>query len=177
VDEYEAEPREDRYGSVADLLEPPPAPVNWNLLRADDAESEWRDLDAWVRWLKATFGLPPAIIPPYWHRHDELVWELSALHTHWLNSYDDTASLSAPIGWMRDFADARQRLRDWVAICGTRLDRDRPTRQTPWPGEKAEAIVGEIEIHDRAADFEAFVRADIARRRRLEEPAPESLLR
>src|SRR5690625_7817495 len=70
-----------------------------------------------------------------WHRHPELHWELSALHTHWLNAYDPQQNGSAPIGWHRDFADARQRLRDWVAASGTRLDRDRPTRQTIWAGE------------------------------------------
>ena len=99
-----------------------------------------------MTWLKTTFGLPPAIVPPYWHRHDELVWELSALHTHWLSCYHETASPSAPIAWMRDFADARFRLRDWVAICGTRLDRDRPTRQTVWPGEQVLDLGGEVEI-------------------------------
>ena len=134
--QYDVEPDDDSYNGVADLLERPPAPINWNLLTADEAEIEWRDLDRWVTWVKTAYGLPPAIVPPYWHRHDELVWELSALHTHWLNSYHETASPSAPIGWLRDFADARSRIRDWVAICGTRLDRDRPTRQTLWPGEQ-----------------------------------------
>ena len=153
-----------------DLLgEELPAPVNWNLLDADHAEAEWRDLDAFVGWLKATFGLPPAILPPYWHRHDELIWELSALHTHYLACYDEMASPSAPIAWMRDFAEARHRLREWVSICGTRLDRDRPTRQTPWPGEHADDEAGEtaseVAITDRVADFDAFVQADVVRRR------------
>ena len=73
---------------------------------AEQAEAEWRDLDHWVKWLKSTFGLPPNIVPPYWHRHDELVWELSALHCHWLSCYHESASPSAPIAWMRDFSDA-----------------------------------------------------------------------
>jgi hypothetical protein len=60
----------------------PPGPINWNLLDADQAAAEWRDLDAFVHWLKTTFGLSPAIVPPYWHRHDELIWELSALAPH-----------------------------------------------------------------------------------------------
>ncbi len=106
----------------------PPGPINWNLLDAPTAAIEWRDLDAFVTWLKNTFGLPPGIVPPYWHRHDELIWELSALHTHFLACYSDTASPSAPVAWMREFADSRQRLREWVANCGTRLDRDRPPR-------------------------------------------------
>ena len=164
------------YQQVAPFMEEPQGPVNWNLLTADEAEAEWRDLDAWVTWLKTTFGLPPTIVPPNWHRHDELVWELSALHTHFLSCYDPSASPSAPISWMRDFADARHRLRDWVAICGTRLDRDRPTRQTPWPGEATDAPSGEVEIRDRASDFEELVRADLLRRRRIEAMAAHAVV-
>lgn len=161
-------PDSDGYGNVIDLLDQPPVPVNWNLLDAEQAEAEWHDLDQWVKWLKATFGLPPNIVPPCWHRHDELVWELSALHTHWLNCYHESASSSAPIGWMRDFSDARHRLRDWVSICGTRLDRDRPTRQTTWPGESPPDTNTEVQIRDRDGDFADFVRQDVLRRRRIE---------
>lgn len=148
--------------------EDPPGPINWNLIDADQAAAEWHDLDAFVHWLKSTFGLSPAIVPPYWHRHDELIWELSALHTHFLACYDETSSPSAPIAWMRDFADTRHRLREWVAICGTRLDRDRPTRQTYWPGEPGEPTGGEVEIRDRAEDFKDVVRADIRHRAHVE---------
>ncbi|MGZ6583163.1 MAG: hypothetical protein ACXVHX_02290 [Solirubrobacteraceae bacterium] len=147
----------------------PPGPVNWNLLDADEAQEEWLDLDLWVYWLRTTFGLSPTILPPYWHRHDELIWELSALHVHFLACFEDTAPPSGPITWMREFAEARHRLRDWVAQCGTRLDRDRPTRQTIWPGEHAQPQGGEVEIVDRAADFADFVGDDVARRRRLED--------
>jgi hypothetical protein len=167
---------DDDYRCVTDLLERPPESINWNLLGSEDADREWRDLDAWVTWLKVTFGLPPSIVPPYWHRHDELVWELSALHTHWLSCYHETASPSAPIAWMRDFADARNRLRDWVAICGTRLDRDRPTRQTVWPGEKGVELGGEISIADRRQDFEEVVRADVLRRKAAEAMTNRALL-
>jgi hypothetical protein len=166
----------DDYLGVTDLLERPPESINWNLLGSEDADREWHELDAWVTWLKVTFGLPPSIVPPYWHRHDELVWELSALHTHWLSCYHETASPSAPIAWMRDFADARNRLRDWVAICGTRLDRDRPTRQTVWPGEKGVELGGEISIADRRRDFEEVVRADVLRRKAAEAVARRSVL-
>ena len=114
----------------ASLLAEPPHPVNWNLLTAEEAAGEWVELDRWVTWLRHTYGLAASVIPPFWHRHPELVWELSALHLHWLCAYDPEENGSAPLGWHRDFADARQRLRDWVAACGTRLDRDRATRQT-----------------------------------------------
>jgi hypothetical protein len=146
-----------------------PGAINWNLLDADTAEYEWADLNSFVLWLKTTFGLPPSVVPPLWHRHPEMVWELSALHTHFLSCYGETASPSAPIAWMRDFAEARVRLRDWVAICGTRLDRDRPTRQTVWPGEATTPLTAESEVIDRDADFTEFVRADVQRRAQIQE--------
>ena len=103
--------------------------MNWNLLNAEEAETAWIALNRWVNWLRRTYGLPASVIPPLWHRHPELVWELSALHLHWLCAYDPDQHGSAPIGWLRDFTDARERLHDWVTNCGTRLDRDRATRQ------------------------------------------------
>lgn len=139
-------------------------PVNWLTLDADDARAEFLDLNRWVDWLRRAYGIPPTIVPPLWHRHDELIWELSALHTHWRNSYDPDASPSAPLAWHRDFAEARHRLREWVATCGTRLDRDRPTRHTAWPGEPATEPAPESPISDREADFVAFLIEDLRSR-------------
>jgi len=147
----------------------PPRPVNWNLLTAHDLEQEWLALNDWVAWLRRTYGPPATVIPPLWHRHPELVWELSALHLHWLSAYDPEQHGSAPLGWHRDFADARARLRDWVAISGTRLDRDRPTRHTAWPGEPPAEPVEDIIIPDRDEDFVAWMHADVAARRQAED--------
>ena len=159
----------DEFGA-ADLDDDGPLrPINWNLLSADEALAEWMDLNGWVDWLRKSFGLPPAVVPPLWHRHDELVWELSALHTHWLSAYDSESSPSSPIGWLRDFAEARHRLREWVSTAGCRLDRDRPTRQTTWPGETPLKASAEVEITDRYADFIRFVNDDVAARRHIEE--------
>jgi hypothetical protein len=150
------------------LTAEPPHPINWNLLSAEEAEAEWIELNRWVNWLRRTYGLSASIVPPFWHRHPELVWELSALHLHWLCAYDPDQHGSAPFGWHRDFADARQRLRDWVATSGTRLDRDRPTRQTAWPGEPPADTIEDILISDREVDFVQFVVIDVARRREAE---------
>ncbi|WP_370647391.1 hypothetical protein [Agromyces endophyticus] len=152
-------------GATEPLIAEPPHPVNWNLLTAEQAETEWIELNRWVNWLRRTYGLPASIIPPFWHRHPELVWELSALHLHWLSAYDPDQHGSAPFGWHRDFADARNRLHDWVATSGTRLDRDRPTRQTAWPGEAPAEAIDDVSIADRDADFVEFVITDIERRR------------
>jgi hypothetical protein len=150
------------------LTAEPPHPVNWNLLTADEAEVEWIELNRWVNWLRRTYGLPASVVPPFWHRHPELVWELSALHLHWLCAYDPDQHGSAPFGWHRDFADARQRLHDWVAISGTRLEQDRPTRQTAWPGEDAVGVAAEVVLNDRDADFVRFVEHDLLKRRDAE---------
>ncbi len=144
-------------------------PVNWNLLTAEEAQPEWLDLNSWVDWLRRTYGLPPAVVPPFWHRHDELIWELSALHLHWLACYDPEASASSPLVWHRDFAEARNRLREWVATSGTRLDHDRPTRQTTWPGESVPALATERVIENRDEDFAEFVNEDLAARRQIED--------
>lgn len=160
---------DDGQGDDDFLLPEPPHPINWNVLSSDDAEYEWFALNQWVDWLRHTYGLPTAIVPPFWHRHPELVWELSALHLHWIGAYDPEQNGSAPIGWHTDFVAARERLRDWVTVAGTRLDRDRPTRQTVWPGEDVQADGGEVQIADRDEDFVRFVAADIARRRQAEE--------
>ena len=157
-------------GVPEDLLLPePPHPINWDLLTPEDAEREWWALDNWVNQLRHRYGLPVTIIPPYWHRHPELVWELSALHLHWLGAYDPEQDGSAPINWHADFAAARERLRDWAAIAGTKLDSDRPTRQTVWPGEQPPSTPEERAIVNRAEEFAQFVIADVARRRNAEE--------
>ena len=147
----------------------PPGPVNWYLLSSEALETEWYELNRWVERLRRTYGLPASVIPPMWHRHDELVWELSALHVHWLCAYHPEQDGSAPFGWHRDFADARNRLRDWVSASGTRLDRDRPTRQTTWPGEDPADPVEDVFVADRDQDFVEYVAAHVAERRAAED--------
>ena len=153
----------------------PPHPINWNLLGPEDLEAEWLELNRWVHWLRRTYGLPASVIPPFWHHHPELLWELSALHLHWLCSYDSEKNGSAPFVWHRDVADARLRLRDWVAGIGTRLDRDRPTRQTAWPGEPPTPPVDDTVIEDRETEFVEFVYAEVAKRREEEDAFYRSL--
>lgn len=162
---------DEQYGpaAAADESAGPPQPVNWNLLSAHELEQEWLALNRWVDWLRKTYALPASVIPPFWHRHDELKWELSALHLHWLGAYEPDQNASAPLGWHRDFAAARQRLRDWVAASGTRLDQDRPSRQTAWPGEAPTPTVEDTHITDRRQDFVQFVLEQVAKRRAAED--------
>ena len=141
----------------ANALPEPPHPINWNLLSTQELETELLELNRWVDWLRHTYGLPASVVPPYWHRHPELVWELSALHLHWL------------------CADARHRLRDWVTASDTRLDRDRPTRQTTWPGEEPQPTHEESVITDRDSDFVQHVIDQVNERHAAEDAFYASL--
>ena len=62
-----------------------------------------------------------------------------------------------------------------VAASGTRLDRDRPTRQTTWPGEDPASAVEDVVIADRAEDFVQFVFEQVEARREAEEAFFRSL--
>src|SRR3546814_18773794 len=64
----------------------PLGPINWNTLGADDAAVEWLYLNAWVNWLRGPYGLAPPVVPPMWHRPDQLAWGLPALHLPLLTS-------------------------------------------------------------------------------------------
>ncbi|MFC6397748.1 hypothetical protein [Luteococcus sanguinis] len=155
---------------ITDVLGDVPRPINWRTLPPDDLEHELLELNSWVDWLRHEYGLPAQIVPPMWHRHPELLWELSALRQHWLFCYDPQAKGNQALAWHHDFAVARERLRDWVTIAGTRLDRDRPTRITPWAGGEAEGWTeqdtSERPVTGRTEDFLAFVEAQVQARQR-----------
>lgn len=161
------------YHSVLTEPEPeqPPTKANafqWGLLTAAELEHELLLLNAWVNWLRIEFALPAAVVPPLWHRHRPLLQELSALHLYHRHSYATTAQLTQPLAWMKEFAAAQGRLREWVNIIGTKLDRDRPMRQTTWPGEEPWDDPQEYKVTDREADFKAFVTEAVLRREALD---------
>ena len=64
-----------------------------------------------------------------------------------------------PSGWLADFHTARRRPANATAS-GTRLDRDRPTRITTWPGEDPADAPEDIRIGHRDRDFIAFLLAE-----------------
>ena len=156
---------------AADSDEEPPHPINWNLLTADEAEAEWLDLNAWVelaaRDVRAAADGGPAVLAPPRRTGLGTLRPAHAL----AQRLRPGGSPSAPLAWHRDFADARNRLREWVSTSGTKLDRDRPTRLTTWPGESRPTPASEVAIEDRDADFVAYVRQDVTARRRIEDRA------
>lgn len=145
-----------------------PRPIDWDRLSPEDLEHELLELNQWVDWLRHRYGLPAQIVPPMWHRHPEMLEELSALRQDRLFCYDRQAKGNMALVWHQGFAAARERLRDWVMIAGSRLDRDRPTRITAWPGGEAEDWVApstdESAVTERTEDFLAFVTEEVAKR-------------
>lgn len=83
VEEKTRELAKQAYASdLAAALGQVPRPINWRTLPPIDLEHELLELNGWVDWLRHTYGLPAQVIPPMWHRHPELLWELSALKQH-----------------------------------------------------------------------------------------------
>ncbi|GAB4085021.1 hypothetical protein GCM10028784_16510 [Myceligenerans cantabricum] len=160
----------------------PLQPMNLRALTSTEAEIYWPVLDDWVIWLRREYGLAITHVPPLWHRHAELRWELSALHSAWLASYHPDASALAPAAWHRELAESLRRLHDWVAQSGTTLTQDRPTSVTLWPGEPGfgaaetwQNTARPAPITDRAADFDAWLADDLAARRTVEARVRASL--
>lgn len=145
-----------------------PRPIDWDRLSPEDLEHELLELNRWVDWLRHRYGLPAQIIPPMWHRHPEMLEELSALRQDRLFCYDRQAKGNMGAIWHQNFAIARERLRDWVMIAGSRLDRDRPTRITEWPGGEAEDWTApgtnERPVIERTKDFLTFVEEEVKKR-------------
>jgi hypothetical protein len=152
--------------------EPPPAPVVWAALSADEAEYQWLALNEWVEDARQVYAIPSQIIPPFWHRHRLLVEHLSALRTHWLAAHHPDQNGSAPFGWLRDLDEWKLRMREAVATLGARVDADRPHRLAPWPGQPAPEPGDQpppANLDDRYDDFVNQVMWDVERRRAREE--------
>lgn len=157
-----------------------PHTINWRTLTPTDLRRELLELNTFVDWLRHEYGLPPQIIPPMWHRHAELRWELSALRQLWLSCYDQQAKGNMGTLWHAEFAAARERLRDWVTISGTRLDRDRATRITAWPGGEADGFVppdtDEQPVTERRKDFDAYVDEAVQARQAEQDAAVQEIV-
>jgi len=148
----------------------PPRPVHWPTLSGEDAETQWRRLDAWVKYARQVFIIPDQVIPPFWHRHWVLVEQISALRLHYLAAFDISQNASAAFGFMRDLAEWQNRMREIVARLGNRPDRSYPLPL--WPGQTLTAPNDSqppVNLDDRFDDFKVFVEWDVTRRHASEE--------
>jgi hypothetical protein len=160
---------EEQYAQhINDVLGEVPRPINWRTLPPEDLEHELLELNAWVDWLRHEYGFPAQIIPPMWHRHPELRWELSALRQHWLFSYDPQAKGNQALAWHHDFGH-RPRTAPRLGHHLRHPARPRPTHpRYPWPGGEAEdwaePDTTERSVTARTEDFLAFAAEQVAAR-------------
>lgn len=84
--------------------------VNWRELTTVEAPAAWQALGGWVDWFLNRYDIPEQKIPSCWWQHGAVVEELSALHTAWLVSFDETDSGYGPIGFHERLAVAMQRI-------------------------------------------------------------------
>ena len=117
-----------------ELYREPPRPINWNRLTADEPKPPGRSSTPGSTGSARTYGLPAAVIPAAWHRHPELVWELSRCTCTGSGLRPRTARLRTHRLAPR-LRRRAERLRDWVASCGTNLERTAPPARPIWPGE------------------------------------------
>lgn len=96
--------------------------VDWTTQDVHAIETSFDELEAWVEWLIADYGLTPNIVPECWAAHGPLLWELSALHHGWMHTYrlpkESKPSAGAAGNWQQQLSQARVRLADWVARAG-----------------------------------------------------------
>lgn len=129
-------------------------PFVWAELDAQTAAKAWRDLAAWVGWLRGRYPLARQV-PLCWWRHPELVEELTALWLAWREAYHSkdapwTAAADWHGRWLPEFL-RRVGAGGWNVAC---------------EGEHKERVAA---LYDaRATDdpeaFQAFVALDAERR-------------
>ena len=152
----------------------PPSPIVWSQLTSQQAEATWLDLNEWVERLRHDYSIPATVIPPFWHRHQLLIEQLTALWTHWLAAFDAQQHSSAPFGWTRDLDEWANRMREAVARLGCRVDSCRPEIITRWPGEPdpdPASFPPPVNLADRYDDLVTIVLWDVRRRHLAEQQA------
>jgi hypothetical protein len=95
---------------------------------------------------------PVAVVPPFWHHHPEMVWELSALHLHWL--VPTTPSRTPP---RRSAGTATSPTPESASATGSppaalaSTETARPGSR--WPGEDPAPTIQDFTFTDRDTEF------------------------
>jgi hypothetical protein len=145
----------ERLGGVVRAVD---SPTNWALVRADDAETKWRNLRVWVEWFRREFGFDHRVVPSCWYLHPALVSVLSALRDQWCLAYDPLNMLTAPSAWHVTLLQLEPRLREFCSRTGCTTAEHRADARAEYP--------------DDTQQWTAHVTADVAVRRNRERAAP-----
>lgn len=94
-------------------------PVNWWLASEEEKALHLARLTNFTLRLVASYKLGVEIVPPCWHRHDELVQELLALLQYRNDQqFIPDQAPGAAIDFHEKFALWRERMRRWVSEAG-----------------------------------------------------------
>lgn len=80
------------------LPEYEPGPFDLDALNEKEAAELWRELGAWVEWLRWTYRIGTKV-DSCWYRHPGLVRELVAAFADWRGAYADDAGPGGPAAW------------------------------------------------------------------------------
>lgn len=143
---------------VVEALSAPDAeqggPLLWPRMTADEAAQEWARLYDWVEALRVRYA-NGVRLPDCWYRHSDIVEALSALRDFERAAFSSRAPATSAVEWQRAFRDTEHRLEVWTR----RLSCSVPGRGHPAPLAPA----------CRPADWDEFVRDEIAGRRQDEQ--------
>lgn len=134
-----------------------PQPVRWRDLLPDEAAQVWRQLDDWVRWWVARYGVSTSYVPPCWYLHPRLVEELSALWTAWTLWFDSMSPANGPLTWHREAEAGLHRLKATASETSCTINVHHPSRAEAW-----------VTRDDLAAAFEEFVGDEVEGREAAE---------
>ncbi len=113
----------------------PPVPmvVCWDDLPPDDYTHRLAELAGWIGWLRSTYRIPTAVIPPCWFTHPGLREDIGHLWIGWLlTRHPDAGVGMIGLDWDQRRDAAIGRLREATAITGCTA-----TRHQPEPGPAA----------------------------------------
>lgn len=116
----------------------PGTPVVWHELEQSQVNALWPKFTQWVVWLADTYELTVNQLPRCWHRHSNLVQELTDLWTAWQSAHNTAKGDAGSAGYL--WQDALGRALDrfttkWLGQClnGSHQPRDRQ----PWGSDAA----------------------------------------
>lgn len=155
-----SEPPLSDYGFEDPIAPPLPAltpPVNWWLLSDAEKAIHLARVTNFTLRLVVSYHLGTEIVPPCWHRHDEMIQELLALNQYRNDQqFIPEQAPGAAIDFHEKFAAWRERMRRWVAEAGCKGNDHMGKPAAQWAVQDTEAFL-QAE-NDRIALTEALSR-------------------
>lgn len=129
-------------------------PINWWALSPSAQATVLAGLSVWVARLVRTFQIEWTEIPPWWYRHESFIHELLALRqAREQVAYDPAEAENAPLMWLHNLSQSRQRLRAMREALGGDY------RTCPEPRTPKWAMADDAEGQQWQTDIEGYAMA------------------